>query len=356
MKKLLAIRPYNDIWLDCKYNNFVGMLINHNPSFKNIIFEMSVSYLKIQTKQKFSSTNVKKNLLEGGLFFPEVSYNLEHIQNLITVKEKQFTSTDYKKLHEYIKNFLHEDYYILLKVDRYFYPNGRDAGKFHMVHPVFIYGYNDYEQCYYAIEDCMHPGKLDYYKLPYSCVNESSTYFIYEKNQTIGVRTCKIKENLPKVSEPNYILYHARETTKNLLESKLFFNEQYDIYYQTGFSALDEFNKEFLDYINMLREINILALRFNSFQQLHGRNALIIKSILTEYKVDTSKGKEIYEDYQTLSKEWEMLKNRTQYMYKVKMKKGKCTNYKECQDRIGKIVSLEREANDKLRILLDSII
>lgn len=76
-------------------------------------------------------------------------------------------------VHQIIKDCLHSGFYLFVNVDRFYYPSGVDAGKNHLKHPAFIYGYNDGENAYLLIEDCIQPSKMENYMLPYDYFDEA---------------------------------------------------------------------------------------------------------------------------------------------------------------------------------------
>lgn len=184
------IKPYNDLWLDCVSNNLISMLMCWDESYRDIIFYAGISYRKKLLNQIFNYDGERERFLDEGFFTPKVIYTIDLLNSLIE-KEITILTSDQEVLNE-IKSALRNEYCVFVTVDRYFYPAGREAGKYNMIHPVFIYGYDDSSKTLKTIEDCIIPGTLAYYDLPYQCLLDSCRDFIENgKSVEITVDLCQ---------------------------------------------------------------------------------------------------------------------------------------------------------------------
>ncbi|MEC0169841.1 hypothetical protein [Paenibacillus graminis] len=166
----LQAEPFNGTWIDCVCNNAISILMVNDRNFEYLPCLANARY------RLFSYGNCNESIE-----FPPGSSNIV-TPLLDMVRTLDFSPyLDYETLtadkndpvHQIIKDCLHRGFYIFVDVDRFYYPSGVDAGKNHLKHPAFIYGYNDGASAYLLMEDCIQPSKMESYMLPYDRFDEA---------------------------------------------------------------------------------------------------------------------------------------------------------------------------------------
>lgn len=307
------IVPYNDIWLDCFSNNLISILISRNESFKLLPLAMEASYIKMQTDQHYDSEKDRMTMLTGGNLFPTLEYSNHTITDHFEIKYTEFQ--EYKEMIGSLKSSIAEGWSTFLKLDRYFYPSGREAGKMHMTHSVFILGYDEDKRMFHAIEDCITLGILNYYDLPYESVERSCQHFL-NQGKPLTVTTCKPLDvtlhNIAANTKDNVIKMIA-----NLFDDTISYNEQYNLYYYSGLNALRKFHEEMEYLFTNLSDISLsfVALFLMRFPQLHGRNQQLVRFLHENGDLHDSDCSELIENYKLLQSHWDHYKNRSYYFF-----------------------------------------
>ncbi|WP_239617705.1 hypothetical protein [Cohnella mopanensis] len=355
-KKTLKIQPYNDIWLDCINNNLVAMLIAEEESFKRITLYLQVKYIKMVFDQYYNSAEAKEKMITEGFMTPGTDYSFDIMNELIEMEKRHFKLIRFQEFMQFIKNALREDFYIFLQIDRYFYPSGRESGVTHMVHPVFIHGYNDEEDYFYAIEDCVNPGINEYYALPYSAVKRSFEHFV-RNDEEIAVTLCKTRNRdvLVNFFENKTIpLTEAKQMATSLLEDRTIYKEEHDLYYHSGLSSFDHFGSELDEIYNRIQDKSIFGIQLLSLQQVHKRNQELIRFLQENHLVETGDSDKLISLYTQIQKEWGIFKGKSYYMLEMRDASGQSIhpdNLNALKDRLKAIRSLEETAAHNLLTL-----
>ncbi|WP_438431728.1 hypothetical protein [Gorillibacterium sp. sgz500922] len=346
-KFVLEAEPFNGIWLNCVNNNLISMMLNVDPSFKEIMFYMQVKYFKCKFDQEFASDEAKVRMVAEGNMTPYVNYFSDMMYQFFDYKKESFKSNDFSGLQDCLKAAIREGSYVFLEIDRFFYPNGREAGNFHMVHPVFIHGYNDREEVFYAIEDCLNPGVMEHYVLPYSSVKQSLEYFIGQgEEMSAGLCKPRAKEAFEGFFQDKTIpLLEAKKMAADLLANEIIYLENYDLYCDTGLSSLDLFHNELELLMNKMQERSMFALRMLSFQQVHKRNQDLLEYFEAHKLVDPKESRKLRQRYQEIQQEWGFFKNKSHYLLE---KHGGQLNCQPLKETLSSIRALEETAAGKL--------
>jgi len=345
----LQIQPYNDIWLDCINNNLIAMLMAREESFKQVTLYLKVKYIKMVFDQHYSSPEAKEKMITEGFMTPGTDYSFDIMNELIEMERKHFKLIRFHEFMQMIKNALRDEIFIFLQIDRYFYPNGREAGVTHMIHPVFIHGYNDEEECFHAIEDCVNPGIMEYYTLPYSAVKKSFEHFV-RNDEEITVTFCKTRnQDVLETFFDNKIipLMEAREMAASLLEDVTIYKEEYDLHYHSGVASFDYFGSELEELYNRIRDRSIFGIRLLSLQQVHTRNQDLIRFLQENQFVDAGKADSLISLYHQLHKEWAIFKGKSFYTLELRDSSGQSispSHIDALKDRLKTIRSLEETA------------
>ncbi|OIB04957.1 hypothetical protein AK95_15220 [Paenibacillus sp. LC231] len=150
----LPIQPFTDVWLDCRTNNLIAMLVEANPVFRQLPYLIS-GY--------FYNKHHDVRLFDKHMFNMEFMFPFEAFIDTTVV-----TVSNQQEAHEAIREGLEEGDYLFVNLDRYYYPTGYDSNQIHRIHPAFIYDFSDTEQTYMLLEDCIEIGKIDVYRLAFS--------------------------------------------------------------------------------------------------------------------------------------------------------------------------------------------
>lgn len=339
-------RPYNDIWMDCVTNNLIAMLISENESFKDIACYMDAIYLKKVYDQAYSSVEIQGELLEKGAYFPKIEYSLTLLDDLI---EKKYEKINSKNIHMIIKANIDDGFSAFITVDRFFYPSGVNANISHMFHPTFIFGYNEKNKCYLAIEDCIVSGKLDYYSIPFDSIELSLDYML-NNGISIWAQFCKTKECASTYRHVVQIPQIIGSLERSLQGAKIY-KVNYDLYYHSGLDALSVFLVE-LDHLFInLKDENLYSIRMLSFAQIHKRNQKLTRLIGELLQLDVSS---IEAMYSQLEYKWEIFKNTGYYQLEKRKINNKNNNTDKLHPHLKNIVELERCAMENLLLLCRS--
>lgn len=339
-----SVEPYNDMWMDCVSNNLISMLINENKSFRNISLHMDSMYLKKVYNQSYSSENIQGELVSSGAYFPKIEYSLDMLDELIDSYVEEFSNLE-SDVHQCIKSALCDGFYVFVTVDRYFYPSGVNSNISHLYHPTFIYGYDEEQQCYLALEDCVVMGKMDKYRIPYYSVDASFEHLI-NANKPIKLRLCKVNESA-KGFQHELEFQRLIEVLERSLAGTPKYNEDYDLHYHTGMDALDSYLSEFIFLFSNLGADDTYRTRTLSFCQNHTRNIEITHKIRDNYDINVL---QIEKKYLELYKMWKSFKNSSFYFLE-KRKVGysiSSKNMLELHSKLEIITEMERNATELL--------
>lgn len=332
--------PYNDIWMDCVTNNLIAMLISENESFKDIACYMDAIYLKKVYDQPYSSVEIQGDLLVNGAYFPKIEYSLNLLDDLI---EKKYEIINPKNIHMTIKEKIDDGFFAFITVDRFFYPSGVNANTLHMTHPTFIFGYDEKNKCYQAIEDCIVSGKMDYYTIPFDSVELSLDYML-NNGISIWAQFCKTKECASTYSHVVHIPQIISSLERSLQGAKIY-EKNYDLYYHSGLDALSAFLEELEHQFINLKDDNLYSIRMLSFSQIHKRNQKLTRLIRELYQLDVSS---IEAMYSQLELKWEIFKNMGYYQLEKRKINNKNNNTDKLHTHLKSIIELERCAMENL--------
>lgn len=354
----LRIEPYNEMWLDCVHNNVMSLLIGANEGFRRIPLYLDVQYAKKMTDQTFDAEETRTRLLAEGFMIPKVSYSMDVFKDFLLSEEIELESNELEKTLELVRTAIGEGFYVFLKVDRFFYPSGRESGKTHLIHPVFVYGYDDGNRQLRVIEDCMMPGTMDDYLLPYESVARSLDHLIGEHRVTL-VRCKSADRRVPSFEDPLAPVRAATAMARRLLEGKPFYLEQYDLHYHGGLASLDSYVEELELLFGRLEDRRMFGMRTLAFQQVHGRNANVVRFMLERDMADPDKAEKLVQSYGQLRKQWEIFKIKSYYLLDAKADDPSIIDAERCRPlhaRLTNLRALEEEAAEKLARLCEPLL
>ncbi|MGF6354651.1 hypothetical protein ABIE27_002561 [Paenibacillus sp. 4624] len=342
------ISPYNELWMDCVTNNLIAMLASQNEAFLKFPCYMDTIYLRKVFNQSYSSEGIQEDLMSNGAYFPKIQYSLELLNNYID-HEFEEINQDCQSIHNIIKSKIDDGYCLFILVDRFFYPSGLDANTSHMIHPTFIYGYNNDNQSYMALEDCVMMGKMDYYSIPYSSIEKSSQY-ITSLGRAISLNFCKTNESSKEFNGEIPILQVINSLEK-MLQGGQIYNKEYDLYYHCGLDSLSTFSNEISTFFYKLTDKNTFRTRALSFCQYHKRNQDVVTLISKYYDINMGEIKLYYEQ---LYKKWFVFKNKSNYILEKRMFSGIHISKDDLawlNFNLNEIIDLERRTMERMWFL-----
>lgn len=344
---MLDLEPYNDIWLDCITNNLMSILIAFDSRYRALPSTFKTEYWKKIIFQKFDSEETYRSLLSQGLFLPKVVYDTKNLYSLFDINDKLLELADLNTIHELLQKALSEKKCVFLHIDRFFYPTGREAGKIHFVHPTFIYGYSDQLKCYKLFEDCLSPGKIHNYNISSNVIIESTKHLI-EKGYKVRFRTVNLKESATNNYHFNFTDSIVMEIKNSISNNQIVYQNNYDLYYQLGISALDDYITEFEKIIFNCEDTSIFALRTGSFIQNHKKNSSLFISLHEKQMMERTDLLELAKQADELSSCWDIYRS----VILKSMITGK--HRSELKDHLQNIVKLEYEYLKKMRLAIVS--
>ncbi len=330
------------------------MLIQANPSYRQIVYYMSVEYRMKQYHQHFQPESVRGELLQQGYFTPKIVYSFEPLTAMIEQQEYTLEAGQAADTVSFITSKLDEGYCLFASVDRFYYPSGREAQRFHLVHPVFIYGYDETRGCFLTIEDCILPGQMEYYELPYHSFYASCDHF-HGLGQNITVTICRVKQPLTGLGEREVMVAEARKMCTGLLDQGVFYEEQYDLYYHMGLDSLDAFLKEMDVFCANTEELSLYKIRMLQFQQLHLRNIHLVRYLVEQGELASSTAEPLLNQYTKLHDEWNRYRQKSFIFFAAKKVSGVADQVKlqRLKEQLSELRDMEREAAVSFLMLLD---
>lgn len=154
-KRELPMTEYNDILFNCLINNQLGFLRAQHPDFYTQDCFVTGHY-----EWQENSLNDP----QGPLVF-YVDYDILDFESYVT--PITFPLIGIPQLDQ-VKAWLREGYYLFVPLDRFYFTGGVEFQDTHLVHASFVYGYDDDEQSFLLMEDCVQHGQYVRYKLSYS--------------------------------------------------------------------------------------------------------------------------------------------------------------------------------------------
>lgn len=339
--------PYNLLWLDCIQNNLLSILIGYDKSFSNLPFTFSAEYWKKISIQKFSSDDTYRSLLEQGLFIPKINYHSGILYSFFNFEDKYIDYPELDSIHEIIEDALAQQQYIFIDVDRFFYPVGREANKIHFVHPSFIYGLSHDRKSYEAIEDCISPGIMQYFQTPMDAISHSTKHLL-DSDRNVRIRIVSLNKEKINDWKMDFTNSTLLDMMNGLSANKIVYLKHYDLYYQVGISALEEYFDEIEKIIPHLNDRNIFALRTNSYVQIHKRNEMLFKTLHETGIYNHSSLLELSERSNALSAKWEIYKNAIVKSLITK----RAIDMPLMKEHLKQIISLEK---DIMRVMRNAI-
>jgi hypothetical protein len=165
---VLPIKLYNNISINCEDNNLLSVLKTCDDQFEQIVMVLDMRYyvlLKPDGWNAYPEWKQKRyyrmgwNLLGVDIKPLNVAPYFERVEEIVSADADVIGT---------IQRLVDDGWYVFIKVDRYYFPDGFDSGKNHFVHPTFIYGYDDERGKLLMVEDCIDILQYREYELAYT--------------------------------------------------------------------------------------------------------------------------------------------------------------------------------------------
>jgi len=301
----LELVPYNGFWIGCIQNNLISILLKESELFNLLPLTIQGQYLKKLTTQFSPNDNNYHSYLRQGLFLPKVEYQTDELYSFFNMDVTIIDESLSGLVHELVKEALTNNQYVFLDVNRFFYPSGRESNKIHFGHPAFIYNINETDKYYYAFDDCLTPGHMHPYSIPFDAV-ESSVHYLHSRNREI--RLVKVKADEKKINSFKPEFNHFSDFACLLHKDDIII--QYNQKYQLGISCLDLYEEQLEELIHHLDENSLFALRTSNFIQYHQRNISILNLFNSMKKIDERDYHYLTAQYEELKDSWKLFKNK----------------------------------------------
>nr|WP_154888220.1 hypothetical protein [Paenibacillus xylanexedens] len=339
MKRIeLAIKPYNELWINCVSNNMLSILSAHNEVWTYLPCFSQAYYAKRLLIPEKSGQDVIQEYLNEGWLTLQVLYNLPELDQFFHVEHLWPNSED--EAENLIKQKLSEGCYVSLELDRFYFSGGIEYKKKTLIHPTLIYGYDEAKQSFLLLEDCVQLGHLEEYNLSYTDFNlafQNMNNGTNEENVILHILKLKpfeesktLFKDLKKLTVDNLNVYLSNV------------RKDYDeIYYdEYGIGAIQCYAENVDEIVFAAKDkehlYHICKMPFN----LQKRNFLLVE-LLYEYNVIDQQEKDMLQKkYQDLSNSWQAYKNKVLYYVESSRPVTYNTDFKE---RLNKLYATERE-------------
>ncbi len=196
MRHMLNIKPFDEFWFDCTFNNLVSIISTIEESYKYAMYHNDYFY------QNGIEHHIYYESEEHVISSRGVQLNSNVIKQLlpiIDIKENQYI--DKENFLDEIKGLLCNNTIILPGVDLYYWnKDGHSHHNIHVNHNTLLVGFDDEKKELYALEDDIHRN--------YKIITESESDFIesvksnHAGNQIADYLTYTLPETLPKYHLP----------------------------------------------------------------------------------------------------------------------------------------------------------
>lgn len=241
----LQVEPFNGTWVDCVNNNVISVLMTRDKSFEHAPCLSQARY-RLHSPENSSGGNADTAIAkayEEGLLLDVI-----RTLDLSAYLEFETQTIDHaENVHQTIKEYLHKGYYVFVDLDRFYYPTGVDAGKQHLTHPAFLYGYTDESSSFRLIEDCMQPSKMENYMLPYDRFDEAIAS-AHAETSTFRIVAARIKDQEGMQFHSSFSKELIRDNLQVLLveehntaEEHSMYSKDYGVEAVYGLSAIKHF-------------------------------------------------------------------------------------------------------------------
>lgn len=182
--KVLPAKPYNYFWLDCIYSNLLGVLTNYSDSIYKYPLRFSPYYFCYSPSEAMSKSDFPSYFYDQGWMTLQMNYENKYngldkvdLHEWVNYKREDIL-VNAEDLIEDIKKKINYDRYVFIDSDRFFYDNAAEQNKLHKPHPSFVYGYDDDKKVFFIIDDCVKPGVMECYTLPYDVFINAHNYLV----------------------------------------------------------------------------------------------------------------------------------------------------------------------------------
>lgn len=318
--KILNVKPYNDLWIDCIDNNLIGILTVYDRGFNNLLCFYLGNY-EINIQQNYGSTQTSH--LDVSFTRPDLTSFFE---------EKVITVSAEDNIQEIIHQLLDDNFYIFLNIDRFYFPGSSDYNKSSFVHPTFVYGYNN--RGYKLLEDCVKGGTVDYYEIDNENFTKSFNSTIEISNQAT-IHCVRLKNdslNVKKEISREYVI----STLNMLLQTETQSNESGSKY--KGLISVKKyaelFTKENVQLIVQPEQFMTFFKQIKRGVTLQKRNLLILEDCHEFNLIEETAYNQLKDLYKDHHNQWEIVANKIGWLMYKNSEKFLISKSKELQEML----------------------
>ncbi|MGZ4163781.1 MAG: hypothetical protein ACXVDB_05925, partial [Tumebacillaceae bacterium] len=190
----LPVHVYNDFFINCLDNHLIGLLVQRDESFRKAVCSLKTTYSMLTPKPQWigRESELPQNFYQQGWFLMQVDF--EHLKLDDWFVRTTVDVGAYQDIHQAIQEQLKQGQYVLVLLDRFYFPRGIEYMKSHRIHSSFIYGYDEAAKVYHLVEDCVQFGVMAHYDLSFENL-EISYRAVLEEDPTFIEGTYALRLN-----------------------------------------------------------------------------------------------------------------------------------------------------------------
>jgi hypothetical protein len=340
----LPVLPFNEFWINCMINARVSILRAVNPLFDvNALLYGSRFMLNVDIKAPF--VEICRRQGWTGLY-------LRHYQSEKTDFDQYFdfhdiyVETGGESVHELIEQQLNKGFYVQLRLDRFYYPIGIEAGNHHLVHPVTIYGMDSNKRAYYLLEDTMRLGFMEEYELPFEHFEKAfEGAVIFHSSEKIFIRCMKVRADATPLNFD--ISSVVREIQKKLFDE---FDEQHvknECIEHFGLTTIVQYADKLHEYVLDVQNLSNLAFFLNEPLLYHKKNQKLVEYLAEHHYIERYAADRLHNKYEDLHKQWEIIMGKLYITVHRKLRTNAMPNASLPEGEVGRLKQiywLEKDA------------
>ena len=142
----IGIKPFNDFWLNCRYNMLFSILSTIDSSYRLAASMNDYSY---NVSEKETPTGTKYNKL---LIDPMVEFQEKYLYEIASIQPFNFKHDE--NYIEYLKNLIKKNELVIVGVDLFYWiENSSCWNRHHWEHYSLINGFDDDKNVFYVLDE-----------------------------------------------------------------------------------------------------------------------------------------------------------------------------------------------------------
>jgi hypothetical protein len=291
----LEITPYNRNWLDCYLNNLIAILMTRNAKYEQLIgyvssrFEMPLPAAGKLTDEEYTSYR------GAGAYLPHIRKGISEALLQRYLDSEEIAITPDTDIIGTVKGLLRDGRYCFVRVNRYYYPGCYDYMTQRLIHPSFIYGYDDDAQKLLLIEDYIQVGRFERYEISYNDFLIAYRSIEQEERFALAVSASEAEFEAPL------------ELLKANIDAQLTDEEASDdhfVYYK-GIGGIRRFREHFFEAIEGVTDVTTNVFnRVSTLVFYPDRNRMLIRDLRAAGLLDSGDGELLAGGFDDLYRLW----------------------------------------------------